>query len=323
MPKFAWLASHESYQPETLIEQAVLAERVGFDMVAASDHFHPWVDDNSAAGFVWTWLGAAAAKTDRLMFATSVTCPLFHYHPALIAQAAATVDRLSDGRFILGVGTGENINEGPLGFEFPGYGERIRRMREALEIIHRLFSGEKLDFEGTYYQCHKAKLYSPPAHGVPIWMAAGGEQSAAFAGKNVEGLIVSVKDPEEAIEKIIKPFQGVREAPGSIMATRWVVLAAADDEAWDALGSMRGLRAPGRAEEVDPMVLRQRADEMDREEILSKYTVVKDAEGLIDAYRPLVTDVGAEVVSIQVASIDPERTLNMLGSEVPPELRKM
>ena len=323
MPKFAWLASHESYQPETLIEQAVLAERVGFDMVAASDHFHPWVDDNSAAGFVWTWLGAAAAKTDRLMFATSVTCPLFHYHPALIAQAAATVDRLSDGRFILGVGTGENINEGPLGFEFPGYGERIRRMREALEIIHRLFSGEKLDFEGTYYQCHKAKLYSPPAHGVPIWMAAGGEQSAAFAGKNVEGLIVSVKDPEEAIEKIIKPFQGVREAPGSIMATRWVVLAATDDEAWDALGSMRGLRAPGRAEEVDPMVLRQRADEMDREEILSKYTVVKDAEGLIDAYRPLVTDVGAEVVSIQVASIDPERTLNMLGSEVLPELRKL
>jgi len=86
---------------------------------------------------------------------------------------------------------------------------------------------------------------------------------------------------------------------------------------------MRGLRAPGRAEEVDPMVLRQRADEMDREEILSKYTVVKDAEGLIDAYRPLVTDVGAEVVSIQVASLEPERTLNLIGSEVLPELRKL
>ena len=323
MPKFAWLASHEAYQPETLIEQAVLAERVGFDLVTASDHFHPWVDDNSAAGFVWTWLGAAAAKTDRLVFATSVTCPLFHYHPALIAQAAATVDRLSDGRFILGVGTGENINEGPLGFEFPGYTERIGRMGEALQIMHRLLAGEKLDFEGTYYQCRKAKLYSPPTHEVPIWMAAGGEKSATFAGKNVEGLIVSVKDPEEAVEKIIKPFQGVRPAPGTVMATRWVVLAATDAEAWKALGSMRGLRAPGRAEEVDPMVLRQRADEMDREEILSKYTVVKDSAGLIDAYRPLVTDVGAEYVSIQVASTDPDRTLNMIGSEVLPELRRL
>ncbi len=132
---------------------------------------------------------------------------------------------------------------------------------------------------------------------------------------------MSVKDPEEAVEKIIKPFQGVRQAPGTVMATRWVVLADTDTEAWAALGSMRGLRAPGRAEEVDPMVLRQRADEMDLEEILSKYTVVKDSAGLIDAYRPLVTDVGAEYVSIQVASTDPDRTLNMIGSEVLPELR--
>ena len=323
MPTFAWLASHESYQPEVLIDQAILAEKASFDMVTASDHFHPWVDDNSAAGFVWSWLGAAAARTDSLTFATSVTCPLFHYHPALIAQAAATVDRLSGGRFVLGVGTGENINEGPLGYEFPGYGERIRRMREALEIMHRLLAGEKLDFEGTYYQCRKAKLYSPPTHDVPIWMAAGGEQSATFAGKNTEGLIVSVKKPEDAVETIIKPFQDNRESRGSVMATRWVVLAGSDDEAWDALGSMRGLRAPGRLEEVDPMVLRQRADEMDRDEILSQYTVAKDAAGLIEAYRPLVTDVGADVVSIQVASTHPDEAIKMIGSEVLPELRKL
>ena len=214
MPKFAWLASHESVQPEVLIGQAVLAEQVGFDMVTASDHFHPWVDDDSAAGFVWAWLGAAAARTERVTFATSVTCPLFHYHPALIAQAAATVDRLSDGRFVLGVGTGENINEGPMGYEFPGYGERIRRMREALEIIHRLLAGEKLDFEGTFYQCRKAKLYSPP----PTTSRCGWRPAASnrprSPGKNTEGLIVSVKEPGEALEKIIKPFQDARAAPG-------------------------------------------------------------------------------------------------------------
>ena len=323
MPKFAWLASHESYQPEVLIDQAVLAEQVGFDMVTASDHFHPWVDDNSAAGFVWAWLGAAAARTDQLVLVTSVTCPLFHYHPALIAQAAATVDRLSGGRFVLGVGTGENINEGPLGYEFPGYGERIERMSEALEIIYRLLAGEKLDFEGTHYQCRKAKLYSPPTHGVPIWMAAGGEKSATFAGKNVDGLIVSVKDPVKAMETVVKPFHEPRQKPGSVMATRWVVLADSDDEAWQALGSMRGLRAPGRLDEVDPMVLRQRADEIDRDEILSKYTVVRDAAGIIESYRPLITDVRADVVSIQVASTNPDRAIQMVGSEVLPELRRL
>ncbi|NIT94037.1 MAG: LLM class flavin-dependent oxidoreductase, partial [Actinobacteria bacterium] len=114
--------------------------------------------------------------------ATSVTCPLFHYHPALIAQAAATVDRLSGGRFILGVGTGENINEGPLGFAFPGYQERIARMEEALQIIHRLFDGEKVDFAGEYYTADKARLYSPPVSEIPVWMAAGGPKSATFAG---------------------------------------------------------------------------------------------------------------------------------------------
>lgn len=183
MPKkFAWLCSHESYQPEVLVDQAVAAEQAGFDAVLGSDHFHPWVDDESAAGFVWTWLGAVAARTEWVELATSVTCPLFHYHPGLIAQAAATTDRLSGGRFILGVGTGENLNEGPLGFPFPGYTERIARMKEALEIMHRLLAGEKLDYKGEYYTTDKARLYSPPVRPVPIWMAAGGPKSAAFAG---------------------------------------------------------------------------------------------------------------------------------------------
>src|SRR5262249_46347939 len=109
--KFAWLCSHESYQPEALVEQATAAEEAGFDVVLGSDHFHPWVDDTSAAGFVWSWLGAVAQATRRVELGTSVTCPLFHYHPALVAQMAATTDRLSDGRLFLGVGTGEALNE--------------------------------------------------------------------------------------------------------------------------------------------------------------------------------------------------------------------
>ncbi|HVR32437.1 MAG TPA: TIGR03557 family F420-dependent LLM class oxidoreductase [Acidimicrobiia bacterium] len=323
--KFGWLCSHESYQPEVLVDQAVRAEEAGFDAVLGSDHFHPWVDDESAAGFVWSWFGAVAARTERVELATSVTCPLFHYHPGLIAQAAATVDRLSGGRFILGVGTGENINEGPLGYEFPGYKERIERMGEALEIMHRLFAGEKLDFDGAYYRLDKARLYSPPVRPVPIWMAAGGPKSATFAGANADGLITSVKMPSETIDNVIEPFRAAaaeNHNATTVMATRWTVFAKDADQAWEALGSMRGLRAEGRLEAVDPMVLRQRADQMDRDEILSKYTVVSSIDELVEAYSPLVTDIGAHYVAIQIASTDPDGVIDMVGRELLPELHR-
>lgn len=325
--KFGWLASQESNQPEVLIDQAVLAEQVGFDVVFAGDHFHPWVDQESAAGFVWSWFGAAAAKTTTVEFATSVTCPLFHYHPALIAQAAATVDRLSNGRFFLGVGTGENINSGPLGHPFPAYKERIARMDEAMEIMHRLLEGEKLDFAGDYYTCDKAKLYSPPVSDVPIYMAAGGPKSATFAGTHADGLITSVKDPSDTIERVINPFREASNEAGRgdlpIMGTRWVVWADSDDEAWEALAAMRGLRAPGRLEEVDPTVLRERADQLDRSEILDKYTVVSSIDQLIEAYAPLVTDIGAEYISIQIAAVDLMKTIELVGAEVLPALREL
>jgi coenzyme F420-dependent glucose-6-phosphate dehydrogenase len=324
--RFGWLCSHESYQPETLIDQAVRAEAVGFDMVAGSDHFHPWVDEESAAGFVWTWLGAVAARTSEVTLATSVTCPLFHYHPGLVAQASATVDRVSNGRFMLGVGTGENINEGPLGYEFPGYKERIERMSEALEIMHRLLDGEKLDFAGKYYTTDKAKLYSPPVGKVPILMAAGGPQSASFAGSHADGLITSVKETGESQIRVLEPFEDARIESGDdgiVMATRWTVLADDHDEAWRALGTMRGLRAPQRLEAVDPMELRKAADSMDRREILGRYTVVSTIDELVAAYRPLVTDIEADYVNVQIASLNPERALDMAGKELLPELRRL
>ncbi|MEM7324146.1 MAG: TIGR03557 family F420-dependent LLM class oxidoreductase [Actinomycetota bacterium] len=325
--KFGWLASHESNQPEVLIDQAVRAEEVGFDAVFASDHFHPWVDQDSASGFVWSWFGAAVARTEHIEFATSVTCPLYHYHPALIAQAAATVDRLSAGRFFLGVGTGENINSGPLGYPFPGYTERIARMDEALQIMHRLLDGEKVDFDGEFYTCDKAMLYSPPVSEVPIYMAAAGPKSAAFAGRNADGLIVSVKDPADTLERAILPFRKAAQEQGRgqlpVMGTRWVVWADDDDEAWEALAAMRGLRAPGRLEAVDPMVLRKRADEMDRQDILGRYTVVSTVDQLIEAYAPLVTQIGAQYISVQIAAIDLMTTIDRVGKEVLPALRSM
>src|SRR5580698_9995418 len=221
---------------------------------------------------------------------------------------AATVDRLSDGRLWLGVGTGEALNERPLGFPFPGYGERQARMEEALEIMHRLLEGEKLTFHGEHYQTETAKLYSPPKGSVPILMAAGGPKSAAFAGTYADGLITSVKDPADTVAKVIAPYRKAATEIGKkhlVLATRWTVLAGDHDSAWQALSSMRGLRAPGRLEATDPAELRFRADEMDPAEVLASYAVVPDAAGLIESYHPLVTEVGADIVSIQVMSLDP------------------
>jgi coenzyme F420-dependent glucose-6-phosphate dehydrogenase len=322
--KFGWLCSHESYQPEDLVKQAVAAEEAGFDAVLGSDHFHPWVDDTSAAGFVWAWLGAVAAETSSVLLGTAVTAPLFHYHPALVAQMAATVDRLSDGRLFLGVGTGEALNERPMGFAFPGYAERQARMQEALEIMHRMLAGEKVTFRGEYYTTETAKLYSPPKGSLPILMAAGGPKSAAFAGTYADGLITSVKNPAETVAKVIGPYREAATAAGKdhlVLATRWTVLAGSPDEAWQALSSMRGLRAPGRLEATDPAELREKADQMDRNEVLASYAVVADADALVEAYRPLVTDVGADIVSVQVMSADPYAAIQLIGKEVLPRLR--
>lgn len=325
MTRFAYFCGHEQWQPEELVEHAVLAEKAGFDMVVVSEHFHPWVDDVSASGFAFSTIGAMAAATEGLEFATGVTTPLFRYHPAVVAQAAATLDRLSGGRFTLGVGTGENINEGPLGYSFPKYAERNARMAESLQIMRRLLDGEKLTFDGVYYTTDRAKLYSPPTGEVPILMAAGGPKSATLAGQLAQGVVTSVKDPADTFERVIDPLRKAAEEVGNseptVLATRWSLFAANEEEAWESLYSWRGLRAPGRLEAVDPQTLRERADELPRDEVLGRYSLVNSPEEIVEVYRPLVETVRADIVTFQMASLDQPALIELLGAEVLPQLR--
>ena len=191
--------------------------------------------------------------------------------------------------------------------------------------MRRLLDGEKLTFEGEWYRTDRAKLYSPPIGRVPIWMASGGPKSSALAAEFADGIIASVKVPAEALENVIEPARHTAASLGRptprLLATRWSIHAGSADEAWQALRSWRGLRAPGRLEAVDPMDLRQRADEMPREEVLGRYAVVADAEAIAATYRPLVDDVGADIVAFQIASLDQEETIRMIGAEVLPQLR--
>jgi len=325
MTRFAYFAGHEQWHPEQLVRHAVLAEEAGFDVLMVSEHFHPWVDDASASGFAYATIAAMAQVTERIEFCTAVTTPLFRFHPGLVAQAAATLDRLSGGRFMLGVGTGENINEGPLGYEFPAYPERNARMAEALEIMRALLDGERLTYEGEYYRTDRAKLYSPPTRRVPILMAAGGPKSATLAGTKADGVITSVKDPVETISQVAEPSRAAAAAAGRpdpiVAASRWTIHAKDADEAWEAMFSWRGLRAPGRLEAVSPVDLRIRADAMPREEVLGRYSLSYTSEEIVGTYRPLVDDLAADIVTIQMASLDQEALIAQLGAEVLPALR--
>ena len=309
-----------------MLEHAQLARKAGFDMVTISEHFHPWVDDHSASNFTWSTLGALARELKNMDLGTGVTTPLWRIHPGVIAQACATIDRFTKSTFHLGVGTGENINEGPLGYEFPKYEERANRMKEALTIIRRLLSGEKLTFEGEYYSTNSAKLYTPPFKEVPIWLAAGGPKSATLAAEYADGLMISVKNPEDAYEKVIDPSKQKSEELGKtnlrVHTYRWTMFADNDEDAWESLKSWRGLRAPNRLQELDPMVLRETADSLGREEIMSKFSRAGNIEELIDIYKPLVDDFESEIVTIQISSIDQPKTIELLGKELLPKLKK-
>jgi coenzyme F420-dependent glucose-6-phosphate dehydrogenase len=247
-------------------------------------------------------------------------------HPGVVAQAAATVDRLTNSTFHLGVGTGENINEGPLGYTFPKYEERKNRLIESLTIIRRLLNGEKLTYNGDFYKTEKAKLYSPPLKNIPIWLAAGGPKSAQVAAEFADGLMISVKDPKDSYERVIDPAKEktaeLKKKDMSVHTYRWTMFADNDDDAWTALRSWRGLRAPSRLQQLDPEALRIEADSFPKEEIMGKFSKAATIEDLVNIYSPLVDDFDSDIVTIQISSINQEETIKLLGKELLPKLRK-
>ena len=181
--------STEEHRPEDLVTFARRAEEVGFEYASISDHFHPWIDAQGNSPYAWTVLGALANATERLELITGVTCPTMRYHPAIVAQAAATVASLAPGRFSLGVGTGENLNEHVIGAKWPKWETRAAMLEEAVSIIRELWTGETVDVEGKYFTVENARLYTLPEDPPPILVAAGGPKAAELAGRIGDGLV--------------------------------------------------------------------------------------------------------------------------------------
>jgi coenzyme F420-dependent glucose-6-phosphate dehydrogenase len=192
--------SSEEFDAPDLVAQAERAEEAGFQFAAISDHFHPWTDEQGQSPFVWGVLGAIAAATERLSLLTGVTCPTIRIHPAIIAQAAATASSLMPGRFCLGVGTGENLNEHILGDRWPAASVRRHMLDEAIDVIQLLWRGGMQTHHGKYYTVENARIYSLPDDPPPIYIAASGDRAIKLAGEKGDGLIALAPE-DEMIEK--------------------------------------------------------------------------------------------------------------------------
>ena len=189
MTRFGYTLSSEEHGPRQLVENAVAAERAGFDFAVISDHFHPWIDRQGESPFVWGVLGAVAQATDEIPLATGVTCPTVRINPAIVAQAAATAALLLPGRFSLGVGSGEALNEHILGDRWPPVPLRQERLEEAIEVIRLLWEGGLKTHRGTHYTVENARIYSLPDEPPPILVAVGGKRSVDLAARAGDGLI--------------------------------------------------------------------------------------------------------------------------------------
>ncbi len=196
MTYFGYTAMCEQTPVRQLVSDLAAAEEAGFDFSVMSDHYFPWLEQQGHSGYAWSVLGAAAQATSRLPLMTMVTCPTFRYHPAVVAQKAATVGVLSDGRFTLGLGAGERLNEHVTGGGWPSARVRHERLAEAAEIIRSLFSGDYMSYAGQYYQVERARLYDLPDAPPPIAIAVSGPESIRVAADHGDALIATEPDAE-------------------------------------------------------------------------------------------------------------------------------
>jgi coenzyme F420-dependent glucose-6-phosphate dehydrogenase len=315
----------EQFPPSELVDQAIEAERAGFDAVNVSDHFQPWWEPGHS-GQAWTLLGAICHATERVGVGTGVTAPVYRYNPAVVAQFAATVEELSPGRGFLGIGSGEALNEVPCGMDWPDTGEQVRRMEEALEVIGRLLDGERVDHDGRFFRTSGAYLHTRGERRPPIYVSAFGPDAAAVAARFGDGLW-TLADPESApdlIDAYRSACDDARKEPGEIILQAGFSWAEDDDAA---LEGARVWKATQPQEYFtddwhDPKAMFEKAErEVSDEEFTQSYIVSSDPDHHAERVRE-VEELGATVVCLQNASgADPRGALRTFGEHVLPALK--
>jgi coenzyme F420-dependent glucose-6-phosphate dehydrogenase len=331
MLKLGYKASAEQFAPRQLLELAVHAESLGFDSILVSDHFQPWRHTDGHAPFSFAWLGALGERTSRALIGTSVVTPTFRYHPAVVAQAVATLGTLYPGRVLLGVGTGESLNEVPAtGMAWPPFKERFARLREAIQLMRQLAREERVSFAGQYYRTERATLYDRPETPVPIYIAASGPTAARLAGRLGDGFIcTSGKAPELYRETLLPNVaQGLEQAgraPGDIeyMIEMKVSFdrdrerALHDTRHWAALA----LSAEQKMAVEDPVEMERLADALPIERAASRWIVSSDPDEHVERLAETIA-LGFTHLVFHAPGPDQKRFLDLYAAEVLPRLRR-
>jgi coenzyme F420-dependent glucose-6-phosphate dehydrogenase len=329
--RFGYKASAEQFSPQRLLDLAVLAEQSGFDSVAVSDHFQPWRHTQGHAPFSFAWLGAAGQRTSRVTLGTSVVTPTFRYHPAVVAQAAATLACLTPGRFWLGVGSGEALNEAPLLGSWPDSAERFARLREAVQLIKLLWGEDRVTFEGRFYSVHNATLYDRPAEPPPLYIAASGPAAARLAGRLADGLIcTSGKGREHYTQTLLPALREGLEATGRDAGSVQTIIemkvsfdtdaarALQDTRQWAALA----LSAEEKRDVDDPLEMERLASVLSAEQAASRWIVSHDADEHVQRIADYI-EMGFSHLIFHAPGEDQERFMRLYAEQVLPRLRAM
>lgn len=328
MLRLGYKASAEQFGPRTLLDFALDAERNGFDSVFVSDHFQPWRHSDGHAPFAFAWLAATGERTKKVLLGTSVATPTFRYHPAIVAQAFGTLGLLYPQRMILGVGTGEHLNEGALGIEWPDNKERFARLREAVRLIRQLWSEESVTFDGDYYHTRNATIYDRPERPVPIFVGAGGPQVAKYAGRAGDGLIcTSGKGMELYSEQLLPAFKDGATNEGRDPSSLDRVIevkvsyhtdrsrAMEDTRIWAALA----LPADAKAGVDDPQEMERLAKGV--EDVAHKrWLVSNDPDEHLEQLRPYV-ELGFNHLVFHAPGNDQAAFIELYGSQILPRIR--
>jgi coenzyme F420-dependent glucose-6-phosphate dehydrogenase len=328
--KLGYKASAEQFGPRELLDFSLLAETLGFDSIFVSDHFQPWRHHGGHAPYSFAWLGALGAKTSRALLGTSVVTPTFRYHPAVVAQAVATLAVLFPGRLVLGVGTGESLNEVPaMGMAWPAFKERHARLREAIVLMKRLWTEERVSFTGDFYRTESATIYDRPSAPPPLYVAASGPTAAMLAGELAEGFIcTSGKAPElyrdTLLPKVEAGLNKAGRAPDSIERMIEVKVSYGSDlrqcqedtRHWAALA----LSPEEKMGIEDPVAIERLADALPLERVASRWLVSTDPEEHIERIKPYI-ELGFRHLVFHAPGPDQAGFLKRYAAEILPRLR--
>ena len=328
--KLGYKASAEQFSPSELLDYSCLAEAVGFDSVFISDHFQPWKHTGGHAPYSFSWLGALGAKTTRVVMGTSVVTPTFRYHPSIVAQAMGTLGVMFPDRVVLGIGTGESLNEVPaLGIKWPGFKERQGRLRESVELMKRLWREDRVSYEGQFYRTENATIYDKPARPVPIYIAASGPTAATMAGELAEGFICTSGKGAELYRETLLPnvATGLKASGRAADAIDRMIeikvsfdtdrrRALEDTRHWAALA----LSADEKMSVKDPMEMERLADALPLERAASRWIVSNDPDEQIEKIRPYV-ELGFRHLVFHGPGPDQKRFLKLYAERVLPKLR--